>query len=117
MDVKQFYIDIKGDYNDAIKRMMNETLIAKMVNKFMSGDSVSQLISLYEKKDYRNLFSSAHTLKGVAGNLSLTPLFNIASIITEATRNSDDANLDKEIAELKEVFDLIQQAYKKYLSI
>ena len=116
MDVKQFYIDTTGDYNDALRRMMNDSLIVRMISKFMSGDSVNNLISLYENKDYRAVFSSAHTLKGVAGNLSLTPLFNIANVITEATRNDDGVNLDKEISELKEIYSSIEEAYHKYLA-
>ena len=117
MDVRQFYIDTKGDYNDALRRMMNDALITRMINKFMSGDAIDSVISSYESKDYRALFSSAHTLKGVAGNLSLTPLFEIASSITEATRNQDGVNLDKEIAELKEVYASIKEAFNKYLAI
>ena len=117
MDVKQFYLDTNGDYNDALRRMMNDALIARMISKFMSGDSVKNMVSLYENKDYRTLFSSAHTLKGVAGNLSLTPLFNIANIITEATRNEDGVNLDKEIAELKQIYASIEEAYNKYLAL
>lgn len=113
MDVKQFYIDVNGDYNDALSRMMNDALIVRMIGKFMSGNSVSNMVSLYENKDYRALFSAAHTLKGVAGNLSLIPLFNIACVITEATRNEDGANLDKEINELKQIYNSIEEAYKK----
>ena len=116
MDVKQFYNDTNGDYNDALRRMMNDALIARMIAKFMSSNSISNLISLYENKDYRNVFSSAHTLKGVAGNLSLTPLYEIACTITEATRNSDGANLDKEIEDLKRISTNIEEAYNKYLS-
>ena len=114
-DIKQFYIDIKGDYNDALTRMMSDALILRMITKFINGNSVNDMISFYEKKDYRFLFSSAHTLKGVAGNLSLTPLYEIACVITEATRNSDGANLDQEIKQLKETYSLIKEAFDKYL--
>ena len=55
-------------------------------------------------------------VRSVAGNLSLTPLFEIASTITEATRNEDGANLDKEIKELQETYKVIQEAYNKYLA-
>ena len=115
MNVKQFYIDVNGDYNDALRRMMNDVLIVRMIAKFMSGDSINSLVSLYENKDYRGVFASAHTLKGVAGNLSLTPLFEIACTITEATRNEDGVNLDKEIEELKSIKNTIEEAYKKHL--
>ena len=116
MDVKQFYLETNGNYNEALSRMMNDALIVRMISKFMSGNSVDNLIALYDNKDYRGLFSAAHTLKGVAGNLSLTPLFDIACVITEATRNSDDVNLDSEIAKLKEIYISIETAYNKYLA-
>ena len=116
MDVKQFYLESKGNYNDALARMMNDALIVRMISKFMNDNAVLKMVSLYESKDYRTLFSNAHTLKGVAGNLSLTPLFEIASTITEATRNEDGANLDKEIKELQETYKVIQEAYNKYLA-
>ena len=116
MDVKQFYLESKGNYNDALARMMNDALIVRMISKFMNDNAVLKMVSLYENKDYRALFSTAHTLKGVAGNLSLTPLFEIASTITEATRNEDGANLDKEIKELQETYKVIQEAYNKYLA-
>ena len=116
MDVKQFYLESKGNYNDALARMMNDVLIVRMISKFMNDNAVLKMVSLYESKDYRTLFSAAHTLKGVAGNLSLTPLFEIASTITEATRNEDGANLDKEIKELQETYKVIQEAYNKYLA-
>ena len=60
---------------------------------------------------------SANTSISVPGNLSLTPLFEIASRITEATRNDDGVNLDEEIAELKETYVSIEEAYKKYIAV
>ena len=116
MNVKQFYIDINGSYEDALAIMMNDVLIAKMLKMFMANNSYQQIVSLYEQKDYRSLFAAAHPFKGVAGNLALTPLYELASIITEATRNSDDVNLDKEIDELKKVYSLIEAKYKEFIA-
>ena len=96
--------------------MMNDVFIAKMLTKFMDNNIYEQMISSYENKDYRALFSSSHSFKGVAGNLALTPLFEIASIITEATRNSDDVNLDKEIEELKKQYSLVKEKYLEYIA-
>lgn len=116
MNVKQFYEDIQGNYTNALGIMMNDMLIAKMVTKFINGGYIEQLISLYEQKDYRALFAASHSLKGVAGNLALTPIFELASFITEATRNSDDVNLDKEIADLKDKYALIKDKYQQYIA-
>lgn len=116
MNVKQFYLEVNGNYNNALSIMMNDILISKMLTKFISSDTLDQLVSLYEQKDYRSLFAAAHSLKGVAGNLALTPLFEIASFITEATRNEDGANLDKEIEEVKKYQVLLKEKYSLYLA-
>ena len=116
MDVKKFYEETGGRYADALAIMMNDMMIARLLGKFLSGDAVPQLISLYEKKDYRGVFAASHSLKGVAGNLALTPIFDLACAITEATRNSDDVNLDKEITELGRVHELIRQKYKEHIA-
>ena len=116
MNVKQFYIEINGNYDNAVAIMMNDALISRMLNKFMSNNSCENMVSLYEQKDYRSLFAASHTLKGVAGNLALTPLFELASTITEATRNSDDVNLDKEISELQKTYELIKEKYQQYIA-
>lgn len=116
MDVKKFYEETGGNYANALAIMMNDALIARMLGKFMGANSYEQIVTLYEQKDYRGLFAASHSFKGVAGNLALTPLFELASIITEATRNSDDANLDKEIAELKKAYALIVEKYSQYIA-
>ena len=46
MDVKAFYKDINGNYNEALSRMMIDSLIVKMVTKFMNDNSIDTLISL-----------------------------------------------------------------------
>ena len=116
MNVKQFYIDVKGNYENALAIMMNDLFIEKMLTKFIDNNAYEQLISCYEKKDYRSLFAAAHTYKGVTGNLALTPLYEIASYITEATRNSDDVNLDDKIQELKDQYKLVKDKYYEYLN-
>ncbi len=115
MNVKQFYIETNGSYENALAIMMNDMLIKRMLTKFMDNNSFKDIVSLYEQKDFRGLFAASHSFKGVTGNLALTPLYELASTITEATRNSDDVNLDKEIAELKEKYALIEEKFKAYI--
>ena len=115
MNIKQFYLETNGSYENALAIMMNDVLIAKMLGKFMANNLYDDIISLYEKKDYRGLFAASHSYKGVTGNLALTPLYELSSVITEATRNSDDVNLDKEIAELKKAYELIKEKYQEYV--
>lgn len=113
MNVKQFYIDIHGNYDDALSIMMSDSLIERMLNKFINNNLYEQIISSYENKDYRSLFAASHSFKGVTGNLALTPLYEISCIIVEATRNSDDVNIDKEIEILKKEYQLVKDSYFK----
>ena len=116
MNVKQFYLDTKSNYENALAIMMNDLFIEKMLTKFIDNNAYEQLISFYDKKDYSSLFAAAHTYKGVTGNLALTPLYEIASYITEATRHSDDVNLDDKIQELKDQYKLVKDKYYEYLN-
>ena len=111
MNVKQFYIDTNSNYEEALSRMMNDFLIEKLVSKFIANNQYSAIISAYDEKNYQEVFANAHALKGVAGNLALTSLYEIASILCEATRNNATPNLDKEIETLKERYSLIINCY------
>ena len=115
MDVKQFYADVNGNYEEALSRLMNDAFIARMVGKFYANNSYNDMISAYEKKDVQALFNAAHAFKGVAGNLSLTSLFDVASIIAEATRGGEMVNVDKEISLLKERYAIFVDSYRKYM--
>ena len=53
MDVKQFYLESKGNYNDALARMMNDALIVRMISKFMNDNAILKMVSLYESKECR----------------------------------------------------------------
>ena len=114
MNVKEFYNAAHGDYQYALSIMMSDSLIERMINKFMDNNAYHDLIKAYEQKDYALLFPLAHSFKGVVGNLALTGLFEISSIITEATRNWATPNLDKEIEILKERYQRLENSYQKY---
>ena len=45
-------------------------------------------------------FEAAHALKGVLGNLSLTPMYERAVTVTEQLRTGADADYAQEVAEL-----------------
>ena len=114
MDVKSFYEAVGGNYQSALAIMMNDMLIARMLSKFMDNNCCQAIIDAYDKKDYQTVFVNAHSLKGVVGNLALTPLFESASIITEATRNGATPNIDDEVNKLKERYSLIIENFKKF---
>ena len=59
------------------KRVMNNgKLYAKLLTKFKTDTNISDLVTFAEAQDWEKAQGAAHTIKGIAANLSLTELFN-----------------------------------------
>ena len=108
MNIKVFYDSIGGSYEDAIQRLMNDTLIEKFLKKFKDYD-FSKLTSAVNDKDYYQIFVEAHTLKGVALNLSLMKLGESASKLTELLRGEERNSVPYE--QIYNLYQLIERNY------
>ncbi len=82
--------------------MGNEALYLRLVGSVPKEPKFDGLRKSLEEKDYDAAFEAAHALKGVFGNLSLTPLFDKASVITEHLRSRTDMDYSGLVAELSE---------------
>ena len=59
------------------KRVMNNgKLYAKLLTKFKTDTNLNDLIAFAGTQDWEKAQGAAHTIKGIAANLSLTELFN-----------------------------------------
>jgi len=59
------------------KRLMNNgKLFAKILTKFKVDTKLDDLITFVDAQEWEKAQSAAHTVKGIAANLSLTELFN-----------------------------------------
>ncbi len=67
--------------------MNNEALYLRLINMFFDKNSFDELKEAVTNDDLDKAFQAAHALKGVLGNLSLKPLFDIVFEITELLRN------------------------------
>ena len=64
------------DFADGIKRVMNNAkLYVKLLTKFRDGTNLDKLEGAFTAEDMEKALSEAHTIKGVAANLSLSELF------------------------------------------
>ena len=79
--------------------MGNEALYLRLVGSVPGESRFGDLTRAIEEKDYDAAFDAAHALKGVLGNLSLTPLFDKASEITELLRNRTDTDYSSLLSE------------------
>ena len=64
----------------------NEEFYLKMVNMALQDANFDQLKDAVDAGDLDAAFEKAHALKGVMGNVGLTPLFDKISEITEELR-------------------------------
>ena len=62
---------------DGKKRVMNNgKLYAKLLTKFKNDTKLDDLVAFATAQDWEKAQGAAHTVKGIAANLSLTELFN-----------------------------------------
>ena len=107
MDKKDILKAAGLDYDGALARFMgNEGLLTRFLNKFLSDPNFLNLQSAIDQGDTETAFRAAHTLKGVAGNLSLTELYDKAMKISEVLRGGD-------LEQAKALMPEVQAAYEK----
>ena len=99
--------DFGADISDGMGRCLNnEDMYIRLVNMALADKSFAALDEALENDDIKAAFEAAHSLKGITGNLALTPLFKPVSELTELLRpgqKTDCGSLPEEI----------RQQYKK----
>ncbi len=81
-----------------------ESLYLRLVNMIPEEKNFAALENALDKGDLDAAFAAAHALKGVLGNLSLTPMYEKASEITELLRaktQTDYALLIRELMDMR----------------
>ena len=110
MTVQELYEAMEGDYGAALKVMMMEPLVGRMIVKLPQDPSFEKLMQAGETLDAKGIFEAAHALKGVLSNLSLTPICEPVEEITELLRNRtemDYSELLQTILEQKAALDAL----------
>ena len=78
------------DYHDAMRRFDgNEALYRRLAGKFADDPHFPALERALAANDTETALREAHSLKGVAGNLSFRALYTHACAITDALRAGD----------------------------
>ena len=76
--------------------MNNEAFYLRLAGMALADGNFDKLAQAVEKGNYKEAFEAAHALKGVTGNLSLTPVYEPVCEITELLR----AGTEKDCSEL-----------------
>lgn len=119
MTPKELYEQIGGDYDAAVRTLMNDMLISRFIVKVLDDKSFENLMNAAEAFDPNGLFEASHAMKGVYANLGLMNLSNAASEITEefrpgAVRKLSDDEVRQKIAALKTMYETAVDGIRRF---
>lgn len=90
---KQKMIAAEIDVAEGLNRFGGmEKIYKKYLLKFEEDSSFIRMTNAMEEKDYKTAFSEAHTLKGLAGNLSINELYKKLCVFVDALRDNSNVN-------------------------
>ena len=90
--------------DEALERCMNnEQFYIMLVEKALNDDSLERLEVALNNNNLDEGFEIAHSMKGVLGNLSLTPLYDIMVEITELLRSRTEMDYTPYMQKAKEI--------------
>lgn len=111
-NVKEQMIESGFDYDNAVYRFLgNEQMYHKFLKKLLEDTCYEQIVQGVVNSCAADVFTAAHTLKGVAANLGITPVQQLSSQITEATR--DKANTDVDFEQIKQMVTELEGKYRR----
>lgn len=105
-----------ADVETTLKRFMgNEAIYQKFLGKFPDDPNYVNLGKNLEEGAFEKAYECAHALKGVVGNLGLTPIFEKVSTLVEELRNKapEDVNVERATQEWLE----IKKVYEQFIAI
>lgn len=89
-DFKEQFVAYGADYEGTMQRFMgNEAMYMKFLGMLFQDDNLQKLGDAICAGDLAGAFAAAHTLKGVVGNMGLTPLYQAVCAIVEPLRNGE----------------------------
>lgn len=95
---KEIFEEYGADYQLTLGRFMgNEKMYMKFLGMLFQDENLDKLGDALEQMDIQGAFEAAHTLKGVTGNMGLTPLYETVCRIVEPLRSGDDRGDYKEM--------------------
>ena len=94
-----------------------ENIIDNLLVKYLALTEglILNLEDAIEDKDYDKISFASHTLKGVAANLRLIPIYEITDEIEKASQSSYDIDYPVKLSHLKKIIDITAIKINKYL--
>ena len=104
------------DVEDAIKRFVNkEDRYIKYLKMFGSGSDIHNFLVALDREDVAAAFDICHTLKGVAGNLGFSIIYQYSSEACEILRAGSMEGVRELVEAMKPNYDEIIMIINKYI--
>ena len=82
------------NYEEGVARFVGSAeMYERFLGEFLKDSTFAALEEAMAKKDVKEAFQQAHTLKGLTGNLSLDRLYKKLIVLTDALRGEGDLPL------------------------
>ncbi len=90
------------DYDDAMDRFGgNVDLYKKLALRYLEDAHFDGCLAAMTVGDYETAYREAHSLKGVAGNLSFSQLYDVASMICKDLREGEPVAASRLLPDLE----------------
>lgn len=106
-EFKTLFEEYGADYDTTMRRFMgNEAVYLRILSKLSADPNLQKLGNALCLDNLGEAFEAAHTLKGVTGNLGLTPLYDALCVIVEPLRA-------KRICDYTEMYKTIESEFRR----
>lgn len=99
------------DFNQGLRRFNNnKEMYESFLLKFPKDKNYEGLCNALEQQDVKTAFQCGHSLKGIAGNLSLQKLYDALIPVVEELRNDS-------LAQAQALFAPVQENYAVVMAV
>lgn len=101
------------DYDAALARFVGKRAIyEKYLTRFLEDEHAMEAAKAFREKDYEEMLEQTHALKGLAGTLGMTPLFEASSDIVKDLRSGELDALEEKLTKLLAVQERIAETIR-----
>ncbi len=104
--------DVKGVMD---RFMDDEELLQECLAQFVVENDFAGLEDAILKGDCKTAFEYAHALKGILGNLGITPVYRPVCALVESLRASETEALSAQLCEVMNAYEDFVEQYKKMI--
>ena len=111
MTIRECYEQINGDYEDVLRRLMDDHRIQKILYYFQEENLLEELEAFIDEQDYTEAFRISHSIKGVCLNLGFTRLQESSSELCEALKDG------KKPENLEQLLEAVRKDYRNIIEV